>query len=138
MDATTSSLTPRRDAPPDELAGVLGPGVVLLEPEGGVRFADPRALELLGCEDGFELERLWAELKPRLESSGLRWNGAGGGAPWATLDLPVPGAGGEGATRSLLFTLRRDPDSGGVLLLQDLGTLTGLAADLRLTSQMQS
>lgn len=139
MNATEPSLTARRDAPPDELAGALGPGVVLLEAGGGVRFADPRALELLGCEDGFELDRLWAELKPRLESAGLRWNGAGGGAPWAALELPVQGAGGEGTTaRSLFFDLRRDPDSGGVLLIQDLGTLTGLAADLRLTSQMQS
>jgi signal transduction histidine kinase len=141
MDATEPSLAARRDAPPDELAGALGPGVVLLEAGGGVRFADPRALELLGCEDGFELDRLWAELKPRLESAGLRWNGAGGGAPWAALELPVPAAGPgvEGAiARSLYFDLRRDPDSGGVLLIQDLGTLTGLAADLRLTSQMQS
>jgi signal transduction histidine kinase len=141
MNATEpSSLTSRRDAP-DELAGALGPGVVLLEASGGVRFADPRALELLGCEDGFEMDRLWAELKPRLESAGLRWNGAGGGAPWAALELPVQmsAGGGEGAAaRSLLFDLRRDPESGGVLLIQDLGTLTGLAADLRLTSQMQS
>ena len=142
MNATEPSLlTSRRDAP-DELAGALGPGVVLLEDSGGVRFADPRALELLGCEDGFEMDRLWAELKPRLESAGLRWNGAGGGAPWAALELPVQtvtaGAGEGAATRSLLFDLRRDPESGGVLLIQDLGTLTGLVADLRLTSQMQS
>jgi signal transduction histidine kinase len=141
MDATVPSLMPRREAPPDELAGMLGPGVVLLEAGGGVRFADPRALELLGCEDGFELDRLWDELKPRLESAGLRWNGAGGGAPSTVLELPVPAATPEteGATaRSLLFDLRRDPDRGGVLLVQDLGTLAGLTADLRLTSQMRS
>src|SRR6185312_8325002 len=113
MDAPEPHPTARRDAPPDELAGALGPGVVLLEAGGGVRFADPRALELLGCEDGFELDRLWAELKPRLESAGLRWNGAGGGSPWAALELPVPAAapGVEGTTaRSLFFDLRRDPD----------------------------
>jgi signal transduction histidine kinase len=140
MEVPEPHLPPRRDAPPDELAGALGPGVVLLEEGGDVRFADPRALELLGCEDGFELDRLWAELKPRLESAGLRWNGAGGGAPWAAIELPVPAstAAGEGVARSLLFDLRRDPQSGGVLLVQDLGTLAGLAADLRLTSQMQS
>ena len=138
MDATLPSLMPRREAPPDELVGVLGPGVVLLEAGGGVRFADPRALELLGCEDGFELDRLWAELKPRLESAGLRWNGASGGAPCAALELPVPSAEENAAPRSLLFDLRRDPDRGGVLLVQDLGTLAGLATDLRLTSQMRS
>jgi nitrogen fixation/metabolism regulation signal transduction histidine kinase len=138
-----SSPTLRPGAPPDELAGALGPGVVLLGPGGSVRFADPRALELLGCEDGFELERLWAELKPRLESAGLRWNGAEGGTPWASLDLPVPAPAapadaGEAASRHLLFDLRRDPEDGGVILVQDLGTLSGLATDLRLTSQMRS
>ncbi|MBW8874685.1 MAG: hypothetical protein JF614_06945 [Acidobacteria bacterium] len=138
------SPTPPPGAPHDELAGALGPGVVLLGPGANVRFADPRALELLGCEDGFELERLWAELKPRLESAGLRWNGAAGGAPWAALDLPVPAppaddsTTGEASLRHLLFDLRRDPEGGGVLLVQDLGTLAGLATDLRLTSQMRS
>lgn len=130
-------------APYEELASALGPGVVLLGPGGDVRFADPRALELLGCEDGFELERLWTELKARLESAGLAWDGAGGGAPRAALDLPVPAAaktaeGGEAPPRRLLFDLRRDPQGGGVLLVQDLGAFAGLATDLRLTSQMRS
>jgi signal transduction histidine kinase len=139
-----TSQAPLAGVPHDELAGVLGPGVVLLGPGATIRFADPRALELLGCEDGFELERLWAELKPRLESSGLRWDGAGGGVPSAALDLPVsapPTAEaetGEAAPRRLLFDLRRDPQGGGVLLVQDLGSLAGLATDLRLTSQMRS
>jgi len=136
------SQAPLLSAPHDELVGALGPGVVLLGSGGDVGFADPRALELLGCEDGFELERLWAELKPRLETAGLHWNGAGGGAPWAALDLPeqAPAAAenGEAAPRRLLFDLRRDPQGGGVLLVQDLGSLAGLATDLRLTSQMRS
>ncbi len=97
-----TSQAPLLSAPHDELVGALGPGVILLGPGADLHFADPRALELLGCEDGFELERLWAELKPRLENAGLRWNG------------------------------------GGVLLVQDLGSLAGLATDLRLTSQMRS
>jgi signal transduction histidine kinase len=133
MDALTNSLKP---APPDDLAGLLGPGVVSLGPGGMVRFADQRALELLGCADGFELERLWAELGPRLESAGLSWNGAGSAAHWAVLDLPVPGE--PAPARRLAFDLRRDPQGGGVLLVQDSGTLTGLETDLRLTSQMRS
>src|SRR5436309_7447348 len=39
------SPTPHPGTPQDELAGALGPGVVLLGPGAGVRFADPRALE---------------------------------------------------------------------------------------------
>jgi signal transduction histidine kinase len=117
-----------------ELAGLLGPGVVSVDGSGGVRFADARALELLGCADGFELERLWERLKGRLEEAGLSWDGAGG-QERASLALPVEG---EAAPRPLLFDLRRDPDGGGVLLVHRLGTLAGLESDLRLTAQMRS
>lgn len=127
---------------PREIAGLLGPGVVSLGSGGNVLFADQRALELLGCADGGELERLWEKLRPRLESAGMSWNGAGGSAQWASLDLPAaaspaPGASG-GTERRLLCDLRRGPAAGGILLLQDLGTLAGLETDLRLTSQMRS
>jgi signal transduction histidine kinase len=146
MGISEKLLTPPRSSSPrDDLAALLGPGVVSLGSGGKVRFADQRALELLGCADGCELERLWEDLGPRLESSGLSWNGAGGGVHWAALDLPVtagsaPAAAGERGPmeRRLLFDLRRDPESGGTLLVQDLGTLIGLEADLRLTSQMRS
>lgn len=135
MDVPESSLNPLPSGEPGhELAGLLGPGVVALDGQGGVRFADARALDLLGCADGFELERLWERLKGRLEAAGLSWNGAGGSGP-APLELPVEG---EAAPRSLLFDLRRDPAGGGVLLVQSLGTLAGLESDLRLTSQMRS
>ncbi len=40
--------------------------------------------------------------------------------------------------RRLAFDLRRDPEGGGVVLVQDFGTLAGLETDLRLTSQMRS
>lgn len=151
MDVPQHLLTPpRTGSSPDDLAEVLGPGTVSLGPGGALRFADERALELLGCSDGFELERLWAELKPRLEGAGLSWNGAGGAAHWAVLDLPVPGEPepAEGAapsavaagtaSRRLAFDLRRDPEGGGIVLVQDFGTLAGLETDLRLTSQMRS
>jgi signal transduction histidine kinase len=140
MDAPENSLkNPQSGATRNDLAGLLGPGVVTLDPQGGVRFADTRALELLGCSDGFELERLWERLKGRLEGAGLSWNGAGGGGQdqRAVLDLAVEEGAGEGARR-LLFDLRREPESGGVLLVHSLETLTGLESDLRLTSQMRS
>jgi signal transduction histidine kinase len=151
---TGSSSGPSSGSSSGDIAGLLGPGIVSLGPGGAVRFADERALELLGCEDGFELERLWAELGPRLESAGLSWNGAGGATRWAVLDLPVQQADPEPAAeaanalalqaspsaspRRLAFDLRRDPEGGGVLLVQDAGTLAGLETDLRLTSQMRS
>jgi signal transduction histidine kinase len=140
MDVSENSpKPPRSGASRNELAGLLGPGVVTLDPRGGVRFADTRALELLGCADGFELERLWETLKERLEGAGLSWNGAGGGGheQRAALELPVENGASPGA-RNLLFDLRREPDGGGVLLVHSLETLTGLESDLRLTSQMRS
>lgn len=147
MEVPQHLLTPSQTgSSPDDLAEVLGPGTLSLGPGGALRFADERALELLGCSDGFEMERVWAELKPRLEDAGLSWNGAGGAAHWAVLDLPVPGeaepAGGAADTapsqRRLAFDLRRDPEGGGIVLVQDFGTLAGLETDLRLTSQMRS
>ena len=133
LSATPPAVS-RLDSP-QELAGLLGPGVVTLDPAGAVRFADPRALELLGCPGGPELERLWTDLKPYLERAGFSLNGAGGAAAWTALDLPAA----EGREpRRLLFDLRRDPGNGSVLLVQDLGTVAGLEADLRLTSQMRS
>jgi len=141
MDAPENSLNhPQSGAPRNDLAGLLGPGVMTLDPQGGVRFADTRALELLGCADGFELERLWERLRGRLEAAGLSWNGAGGGGQEqrAVLDLAMEEEGAAEGARRLLFDLRREPESGGVLLVHSLETLTGLESDLRLTSQMRS
>ncbi len=143
MDASNASAqTPPSGAPRNDLAALLAPGVLTLDAGGGVRYADRRALELLGCADGFELERLWAEVKGRLEKAGLHWSGAGGGPEQsAELTLAVEGEGAADATREarrLRFDLRRDPEGGGVLLVAPLGTLDGLAADLRLTSQIRS
>jgi signal transduction histidine kinase len=138
MDATDNpSQTPPRDAARPFLAGLLGPGVVALDAEGGVRFADERALELLACADGFELARLWEPLKARLEGAGLHWTGAGGPVSRTAVELPEATTGEETA-HPLLFDLRRDAAGGGVLLVQSLETIAGLAADLRRTSQMRS
>jgi signal transduction histidine kinase len=138
MHATDNSSPPSQPGPARPfLAGLLGPGVVALDAEGGVRFADERALELLGCSDGFELARLWEALKPRLEGAGLQWTGAGGAAARTAVELPEA-ATGEETAHPLLFDLRRDAAGGGVLLVQSLETIAGLAADLRRTSQMRS
>lgn len=142
MGISENLLTPHRSASSsDDLAGLLGPGVVSLGQGGNVRFADSRALTLLGCADVAELQRLWDQLGPRLASAGLSGNGADGANHWAAFELPMlPAAEGTGtqAARRVLFDLRRDPQGGGILLVQDLGTLAGLETDLRLTSQMQS
>jgi signal transduction histidine kinase len=135
MEASEDVLTLARSDLSDDLAALLGPGVLSLSPAGSVRFADRRALELMGCASELELERLWTELKPRLESSGLSWSADGGDAQRAAVELPATES---AAQRRLLFDLRRDRKNGGILLVHDLGTLAGLETDLRLTSQMRS
>lgn len=135
------------EAAPGDPAGAGEPGVLAISEEGGVRFADRRALTLLGAGNGFELERLWAGLSPRLEAAGLKWKGPEGEASRATLGLPVsgeaePGVGageaGAPAERRLAFDLRRDIAGGGVLLVQEAEAGQARTADLRLASQMRS
>lgn len=134
-------------ATPEDPENALAAGVLAISEEGGVRFADPRALALLGVSNGFELERLWAGLEPRLEAAGLKWQGPQGEASRATLALPVPGEAEPGvgagetaapAERLLAFDLRRDVSGGGVLLVQEVEAGEARTADLRLASQMRS
>jgi len=133
MNVQQTIPTSARSAEEQDPAAVLDLGVLALGDDGAVRFADEAALDLLGCADGFELERLWAELRPRLEEAGLRWEAAGGGAARAALDMPA-----EGEERRLLFDLRRGGEGGGVLLVRDGRLASSLEADLRLASQMRS
>jgi signal transduction histidine kinase len=141
MNAFDDVLTLARSDQSHDLATLLGPGVLSLEPEGNLRFADRRALELLGCANVQELKHLWEELRPRLESAGLSWS-TGGDNQRTSIQLPVAESAAsttvDSPQRSLLFDLRDDGKNGGTLLVQDLMTLAGLEADLRLTSQMRS
>ena len=124
MNAIANQPRSQRRAEIGDLAGALTPGVLVLR-AGGVASADRRAMELLGCPDRADLERAWSELRPRLEAQGL-WNG---GDRQTVLDLP-----GDGAARRL-FDLRGD---GGVVLVQDAGTVEALESDLRLSALMRS
>jgi signal transduction histidine kinase len=124
MNAIENQPRSERRAEAGELAGALTPGVLVLR-TGGIASADQRAMELLGCPDRADLERAWSELRPRLETQGL-W---GGGDRQTVLALP-----GDGAARRL-FDLRAD---GGVLLVQDAGTVEALESDLRLSALMRS
>lgn len=139
-------LNAPREAEEDP-AGALAVGVLAISEEGAMRFADERALALLGVANGFELERLWAGLQPRLEEAGLRWQGPRGEASRAALSLPVsgeaePGVGADEAAgpaeRRFAFDLRRDAAGGGVLLVQPGEAEEARNADLRLASQMRS
>lgn len=125
MNAIENQPRSERRTETGDLAGALTPGVLVLRADGGIAAADRRAMELLGCPDRADLERTWNELRPRLHTQGL-WSG---GDQRTVLDLP-----GDGAARRL-FDLR---GNGGVLLVQDVGTVEALESDLRLSALMRS
>lgn len=126
----------------DDLTGVLEAGVLLLREDGEAAFGNPRALALLGCGDARELERLWGELRGRLEETGLRFGKEGkdkernGGAPRASLDVGTD-AGGAGA-RNIHFEHYRDGSAGSVLVLRDAAVVGTLEEEVRLAAQMRA
>jgi len=118
------SGTAPRGVDPADLETALGPGVIVLRQEEEIGSADPRALELLGCEDVAGLEARWADLRSRLEELGLWQNG--------TRRVFFED---EAGARRLVFDLR--PET-GVLLVQDAGLGEALRTDLRQSALIRS
>lgn len=112
-------------------SGWLDPGVVVVRAGGEATFADERARELVGAE---AWDEAWSELRPRLESGGLRWQGTGASGTNGTRRVTVDNAAG----RALTFDFRADPQGGGVLLVRDCVAAKGAEADLRMSSLMRS
>jgi signal transduction histidine kinase len=118
-----------------DLAELLRPGLLVVEGSGGVTSADPRALELLGCADRAGAERLWGDLRPRLEAAGVF------GAEGGRATLAAPGAPDAAAGARLAFDWRPGGlggSGGGVLLVHDAAVAESLAADLRHASLLRS
>lgn len=134
MNAIEKEPRSEKSAEDHGLAGALEPGVLVLRPGGAIASADERTSGMLGCADRGDLERVWNEIRPRLESQGLFAAGSGGAAGAAgdhraVLDVP------EGGSRRLSF--RHLPDA-GVLLVQDADAVDALESDLRLSALMRS
>jgi signal transduction histidine kinase len=117
----------------DDLAGALEAGVLLLRDDGAAAFGNARALTLLGCRNARELERLWGELRGRLEATGLDFVRGGAGAPRASLDLD-----GNAGARSLLFEHYRNGSAGSIVVLRDVAVLGSLEEEVRLAAQMRA
>jgi len=117
--------TGRQDAA-TALKELLQPGVLVVEDgrTGGLTLADTRAIELLGCADRPALDRVWGELRGRLEGAGL----LGGGNAEATLAA-------AGSARRFDW---RSNGSGGVLLVHDAEVGDSLAVDLRHAALLRS
>jgi signal transduction histidine kinase len=172
---TTATLAARPDPSGPAVAGspepllerALLPGVLLLGGSRGCwepRYADERALALLGCRDGVELAARWEGIQPFLEA--LRET------PESAVEVPAASTGGRRLTVALVRVDRVDrvdridrleaagdpaasatppaPPAAAVtgdlgaagrfeaLLVQDAELRAALESDLRAASQMRS
>jgi signal transduction histidine kinase len=130
MDVAQRDPETERHESGTELKELLRPGVLVVEggQTGGLRLADTRAIELLGCADQSEVESLWNELRRRLEGAGL----LRAVAAEATLDSEA-----AGTSRPLAFDWRPN-GSGGVLLVHDAEVGESLVMDLRHAALLRS
>lgn len=130
MNAIEKAPRSQKSSEDESLAAALEPGVLVLRTGGAAASADERTTGLLGGAGRGDLERVWGEIRPRLEAKGL----FAGGDRRAVLDIPE-GGGSEGVTRRLSFQLREDA---GILLVHDADAAEALESDLRLSSLMRS
>ncbi len=137
MNAIEEEPRFQRSSEDGSLAGALEPGVLVLGTGGTVVSADERTTGLLGCADRGDLDRVWDEIRPRLEAQGVSFAGGTGGSSRAVLELPSgpEGSRSEENTRRLSFQLRADA---GILLIQDADAAEALESDLRLSALMRS
>jgi signal transduction histidine kinase len=132
MDVVQRDPETERQSAAADLNGLLQPGVLVVEggKAGKVAFADPRALDLLGCPDRAALEELWSGLRVRLADAGVFSGESGGGEAVLAgrrlaFDWRPNGAGGVGGV-------------GGVLLVYAAEVGESLTADLRQASLLRS
>jgi signal transduction histidine kinase len=115
------------------LSRLMNMGILVLDQDAGLDFANPLAVELLGARDLEELKRRWEEIRPRLDLVGERLRAA----PCRTVgELDV-----GGQTRSLrleIYALEEEACTGYLVLLKDRRAADVLEMDLLLASQMRS
>ena len=118
------------------LMEAMNVGVLLLDTEREVDFANPQALELLGCSSLAELERHWPQIRAALDTATRRRRAVGGGGP-AEVDAEVPSAGGVRQLRVEQYALAEDECEGSLLMLKSRDTIDALENELGLAMQMR-
>jgi signal transduction histidine kinase len=117
------------------LSRLMNMGILVLDRDAALEFANPLAVELLGGGSAGELKRRWGELGPQL---GLRAD--------RLRDRPDPHRltaelRTDGRTRSLrleVYSLEEEACTGYLVLLKDRRAVDVLEMDLLLASQMRS
>lgn len=119
----------------DALSRILNVGLLVLDARGGLEFASPMAIHLLGCRDREELEQRWGDL-----GSGMRLDDPAPRALSAPLRriVEVPTGGGVRSLRLEIHPLESESCTGRLVLLKDRRTVDLLETELVLASQMRS
>lgn len=108
-------------------------GVLLVDPDGHLDFANPRACELLGSPDHETLLERWGEMRLVLHPAL-----APGEPAAAQLDLQVPAQSGPRTLRCWTYPLAPEEHPGFLLLLRDRVMIDALETDLLFAGQLRA
>jgi signal transduction histidine kinase len=117
------------------LSRLMNIGVLVIDQNAGLDFANPQAIELLGHGSEAELKRRWREIKAQLGLDPEKFRGARPQRLTAELEIE------KKESRSLrleIYTLEEEACTGYLVLLKDRRTADALETDLLLASQMRS
>jgi len=118
------------------LGQILNVGVLLLEAEGRLEFANGRARELFGCTSDEELARVLDDMAPAL-ARGLR-TPPPAGREGARIDVEPGGRAGGARLRLEVYPLEQGEGRGRLVLVRDRATMRALETDLRLATQLKA
>jgi signal transduction histidine kinase len=117
------------------LIKALDVGVLVLEPEFRLGFANGRAAELLGCREPADLARRWDdEFLPGLKDVPARLAAASGGR---RLELERPPSGPAPRLKLEVYALGEDRCEGFLALVKNAESLDALQSELGLAMQMR-
>ena len=113
------------------LGQVMNVGVLLERGDGGLDFANDRAVELLGCTSVEQLKARWPEARRSSADEG-----GGEHAGGEAIDLEIPTTDVPRRLRAVFHRLG-DEGEGRLVLLNDPRLLDALETDARLASQLE-
>jgi len=113
------------------LSRLMNMGILVLDQDACLEFANPLAAELLGAADAQSLKERWPRLREQL---GLVRDALRGGRAPTRLTADV----GSGSFRMEVYSLEEEACTGHLVLIKDRRAVDVLETDLLLASQMRS
>jgi signal transduction histidine kinase len=117
------------------LSRLMNMGILVLDQDAQLEFANPLAVELLGAKGLGELKAAWSERRRQLGLDAQRL----GATPTPTrLTAEVHAAGRTASLRLEVYSLTEEACTGYLVLIKDRRAVDVLETDLLLASQMRS